>query len=333
MARNLTDDEKERIVRLYESGWSYKEIEQKYGHRYRTVSSLVKSRSISDGLKLARSKGRGLVSDEGRKKLSDAGKKAVRTNKKFWTKPEREFIDILHNMGIGVRYPEYISDLFNVIGDDDWSICYQYPIQRYVCDFVDPKRKVVYRINGDYWHANPILYKEGELTDIQKHNVKQDRNCRIFLEKRGWSVVDIWESEIYWHKERVKIIVGRMAQSGSASILHVEGPEFDSQYDHQNTDDWSDKLRKLWFKEPREKKKKEFKICCREGCEEKFIAACNKQQYCSVECRGIAYRRVQRPSKDVLEKEIASESFLSLGRKYGVSDNAIRKWAKSYGIL
>lgn len=43
-------------------------------------------------------------------------------------------------------------------------------------------------------------------------------------------------------------------------------------------------------------------------------------------------RKVLRPSKEILEQEILTHSFLALGRKYGVSDNAIRKWCKIYNI-
>jgi hypothetical protein len=43
-------------------------------------------------------------------------------------------------------------------------------------------------------------------------------------------------------------------------------------------------------------------------------------------------RKVIRPSKEVLEIEVNSYTVESLGRKYGVSGNAIRKWCKSYGI-
>lgn len=41
-------------------------------------------------------------------------------------------------------------------------------------------------------------------------------------------------------------------------------------------------------------------------------------------------RKVQRPSLDVLKKEIDELGYSATGRKYGVSDNAIRKWIKSY---
>jgi very-short-patch-repair endonuclease len=43
-------------------------------------------------------------------------------------------------------------------------------------------------------------------------------------------------------------------------------------------------------------------------------------------------RKVKRPSKEELLNEINEHSFASLGRKYGVSDNAIRKWCKYYKI-
>jgi len=43
-------------------------------------------------------------------------------------------------------------------------------------------------------------------------------------------------------------------------------------------------------------------------------------------------RKVIRPSKETLEKEILEVPMTHLGKKYGVSDNAVRKWCKSYGI-
>lgn len=43
-------------------------------------------------------------------------------------------------------------------------------------------------------------------------------------------------------------------------------------------------------------------------------------------------RKVQRPSKEELEKLIWEFPMTTLSKKFGVSDNAIRKWAQSYGI-
>ena len=43
-------------------------------------------------------------------------------------------------------------------------------------------------------------------------------------------------------------------------------------------------------------------------------------------------RKVDRPDKQKLEHMILTMSWLAIGREFGVSDNAVRKWAKSYGI-
>lgn len=46
----------------------------------------------------------------------------------------------------------------------------------------------------------------------------------------------------------------------------------------------------------------------------------------------ISSRKVLWPSKDVLIKLIENNSYCAIGRKYGVSDNAVRKWCKKYEI-
>ncbi|HYB30775.1 MAG TPA: hypothetical protein VEF89_29530 [Solirubrobacteraceae bacterium] len=41
-------------------------------------------------------------------------------------------------------------------------------------------------------------------------------------------------------------------------------------------------------------------------------------------------RKVERPTYEQLMADVSSMSFLAVGRKYGVSDNAIRKWIRWY---
>lgn len=50
------------------------------------------------------------------------------------------------------------------------------------------------------------------------------------------------------------------------------------------------------------------------------------------ECASVLLRKVERPSKETLEKEIKIFSFVELGKKYGVIDNTIRKWCKYYNL-
>ena len=46
----------------------------------------------------------------------------------------------------------------------------------------------------------------------------------------------------------------------------------------------------------------------------------------------VSSRKVIWPSKDDLIKLIENNSYSAIGRKYGVSDNAVRKWCKKYEI-
>jgi hypothetical protein len=41
-------------------------------------------------------------------------------------------------------------------------------------------------------------------------------------------------------------------------------------------------------------------------------------------------RKVERPPYEVLVNETRSLGFSAVGRKYGVSDNAVRKWMRWY---
>jgi hypothetical protein len=57
-------------------------------------------------------------------------------------------------------------------------------------------------------------------------------------------------------------------------------------------------------------------------------------KYCSTNCSSLGHRKIKnRPSKEELEELIKEHSFLSLGKKFGVSDNSVRKWAKLYNLI
>jgi len=72
-----------------------------------------------------------------------------------------------------------------------------------------------------------------------------------------------------------------------------------------------------------------------------YYCSCGKKKYktsdncisCSSKRPKMLQRKVERPDKGTLAEEIETESWCALGRKYGVSDNAVRKWARSYGLL
>jgi len=80
-------------------------------------------------------------------------------------------------------------------------------------------------------------------------------------------------------------------------------------------------------------------------CGQMFRAKHRKQRFCSRYCgtrapkgtqhrhRGVPCpdrRKVERPPYGQLMREIEATSYLAVGRKYGVSDNAVRKWVRWY---
>jgi hypothetical protein len=84
--------------------------------------------------------------------------------------------------------------------------------------------------------------------------------------------------------------------------------------------------------------RREVEIEC-ERCGIRFIRLRVEQRYCSRACgtryarpRGprLASRKVARPPYEQLVREIEESSYLAVGRRYGVSDNAIRKWIRAY---
>lgn len=58
-----------------------------------------------------------------------------------------------------------------------------------------------------------------------------------------------------------------------------------------------------------------------------------KCKYCSTECYRTHTRNPNKPTKEELQKDIENMSWLAIGRKYGVSDNGARKWAKTYSLI
>ena len=78
------------------------------------------------------------------------------------------------------------------------------------------------------------------------------------------------------------------------------------------------------------------------GCGRTFAPKHIRHRYCSRECWGTVYserksgvpqphlRKVERPSYQQLKADVRTMSMVAVGRKYGVTDNAVRKWIRWY---
>jgi hypothetical protein len=78
------------------------------------------------------------------------------------------------------------------------------------------------------------------------------------------------------------------------------------------------------------------------SCQQTFAPQNLRHRYCSPACWGAAAaelyrgsshleaRKVPRPSFEQLKADVSSMSYVAVGRRYGVSDNAVRKWLRWY---
>ena len=80
---------------------------------------------------------------------------------------------------------------------------------------------------------------------------------------------------------------------------------------HSQTETYSGKNRK----------KKEKRKC---ECDREIF----KTSKMCLDCNSIKNRKVERPSIEKLKEEVVEFGYKAIGRKYGVSDNTIRKWIK-----
>ncbi len=327
MANKLTDEDRKRIVDLYSGGMSYREITQLTGYNTTIIASCVRGmRSLSDSIKLARSKGIGMLTEEGRKVLSSNGAKACQRSGKYYTKPEQLFIELLDGIGVGVLFPDYIKEIKGVsdnVSGHCKTVRYQYPIQRYVADFVDVDNRVIINVNGDYWHANPILYPADKLGKLQRINVRQDRNKNAYFKKHDWTVLDVWESELYWNKGAV---IDRLVSAGVCN--HANQPYVQKS---EEVDDWSARLVSLWFKEHKPKKVVVKSAECG-FCGKTFdYRGSRTRTYCSASCAK-AKSSAHIPSKEELVDLVSTLPFTKIGKLYNVSDKTIRNWCNKLGI-
>lgn len=85
-----------------------------------------------------------------------------------------------------------------------------------------------------------------------------------------------------------------------------------------------------------QKPKKERKPKIRQPKKQNICVDCGKPVRADVkrcsECEHKRQRKTDWPQRDELKQLIRQETFASIGRQFGVSDNAVRKWCKKYNL-
>lgn len=83
----------------------------------------------------------------------------------------------------------------------------QYRISKFKADFFIPSLNLIIETDGDYWHCNPRIYKDGPENDYQKMAIEKDKRRDEFLISKGYTVLRFWEYDINNNFEEVRLSV------------------------------------------------------------------------------------------------------------------------------
>lgn len=72
----------------------------------------------------------------------------------------------------------------------------EFTIKYFSCDFAFPQQKIAIECQGTFFHIDPRIYPNGPICAVQRRNFGRDKVKREYLEKHGWKLIEIWETEI-----------------------------------------------------------------------------------------------------------------------------------------
>jgi very-short-patch-repair endonuclease len=138
-----------------------------------------------------------------------------------------------------------------------------------------------------------------QLEERKNQDEKKDKH----LKENGWVVVRVTESEV---KKNLNTFLFELEK-----ILNSADKKENYSFGIFSKKEKKQRIRKTYFCPCGNIIKSKDRICCT--------------------CAKLKQRKVFRPSLEILIKEIKELGYVGTGKKYGVSDNAIRKWIRSYG--
>lgn len=146
-------------------------LQQKYGYHVTNVSQIP---GVGDKISKSQIERFKKMSVDERRLYTEKFRAGV----KYISSQEIRIQKLLNDMGI-----EYTANGF---------LC------GYNCDIILKNRRII-EVQGDFWHGNPLKYKETDilLKGLTVKNVRdKDSKKKFILEKKGWKIFYLWESEI-----------------------------------------------------------------------------------------------------------------------------------------
>lgn len=119
-------------------------------------------------------------------RVNEIVRKASKTKEKhckYHSSLEMRFCEILEELHISYTRQYHINKN-------------RHPYDFHLCD-----TKIIIEINGNFWHANPLYYKEDDIVNIPKRKRtakeiwERDKKFIDFAEQNGYKIIIIWEDD------------------------------------------------------------------------------------------------------------------------------------------
>ena len=148
-----------------------------------------------------------------KEKISKAAKKMwaeaklhdlEKVKRMIYSSKNKQFI----HFGIKMNSIEYL--IANLLKELNISFLYESVVNleeyTYVPDFYLPEYNTVIECYGDYWHANPVVYKSSDTifrTPVLEIRNRDERKKELFI-KYGYNFIYLWESDINNNLNQIK---------------------------------------------------------------------------------------------------------------------------------
>jgi very-short-patch-repair endonuclease len=254
---------------------------------------LFKSRTKSESISISLKKNPRKHSEETKKKISEIRKKYLQEN------PDKVPYKLNHSSK--ESYPEkYFTEVFK---NEGIKVTKSFHIELYELDFCILDKKIDIEVDGSQHYYDEKI-------------VESDKRRNKFLEDDGWDIIRInWSEYQKFSFDDKKDYISKL-KSYINNLIETK-PLFEITIKKEKI-----KEKKQRVEKSKSKIKKEY-IC-------KYCGnSCTWRKDRCESCYHIQSRKVDRPSLDQLKEDILNLGYSGTGRKYGVSDNSVRKWLKA----
>lgn len=278
------------VQNFYDNNNSWRDIEIEFKISDGTISNAKKK-----GLFVSRTKSDGMkvANKKNPRKLSEETKNKISKSRTKYLKEHPEQVPyLLNHSSKGPSYPE---TYFDKIFEEKFKYEKYFQVSLYHIDFAIIDKKIAIEVDGDQHYLDMKIVE----SDIRKDKYLTDNN---------WDIIRIrWSSYKKMNRtEKEKYIIELIDYINNLICIKPE----------------------IKFFEKRKKEKIEYfeKINLCITCGENSVTRKNSE---CVKCSHLKQRKVkERPSNEELLKNVQEFGYCKTGRKYGVSDNCIRKWLK-----